>query len=136
MACIGILTCLFSAKSHNFSTFIAGIFFQRLGEALNDVTTEAPMLVDVKAVAHADCRPDAAVEMWHVGVVEQAVTHADHRLAAVVAAQPAEVARADHQRDAAVAAQPAGLWCRLRHMWIIGQLQQLRYSLWELRCRL
>ena len=66
MARVGILTCLLSAKSHNFSMFIAGIFLWRLGEALNDVTTEAPMLVDVKAVAHADCRPDAVVEMWEL----------------------------------------------------------------------
>merc|ERR1740138_991658 len=33
--------CLISAKSHNFYSFIAGILIWRLGEALNDVTTEA-----------------------------------------------------------------------------------------------
>lgn len=41
LACVGILTCLLSAKFHVFWTFVVGILLWRLGEALNDVTTEA-----------------------------------------------------------------------------------------------
>jgi len=41
VACVGILTCLLAAKFHHFSSFIVGILIWRLGEALNDVTTEA-----------------------------------------------------------------------------------------------
>jgi len=41
IAAIGIYICILSAKQHAFLSFLAGIFIWRLGEALNDVTTEA-----------------------------------------------------------------------------------------------
>lgn len=47
---LGILICLWAGPRHDFLTYMFGIFLWRLGESLNDVTTEAivPDLVPVK----------------------------------------------------------------------------------------
>jgi len=41
VAAVGIYICVLSAKEHSFLSFLSGILVWRLGEALNDVTTEA-----------------------------------------------------------------------------------------------
>jgi hypothetical protein len=41
VASIGILMCIYAGNHHRFYSFVCGILLWRLGEALNDVTTEA-----------------------------------------------------------------------------------------------
>jgi len=50
LSAFGILVCMWAGPRHDFLTYMTGIFLWRLGESLNDVTTEAivPDLVPVK----------------------------------------------------------------------------------------
>jgi MFS family permease len=50
LSAIGILICLFAGPRHDFFLYMTGIALWRLGESLNDVTTEAivPDLVPAK----------------------------------------------------------------------------------------